>query len=820
MGIIKMIKSMFLIFQEAEHEIAEGTLHIQHHSYFPSSQRNSISNSTPLHGNSSHPLSHSQQSVSSDGSSHLDIQESMYPVDGLHTRPFCHFFFHAIPLVVNPVIILRVLCHKVFGNMLRRKQSTVPSSHQKLSPPPSYHNLSDTCPPRGSLGEQSEPSRHGSHCSDEPSNTSLGIIASRSKSTKHVHIATPIETGEDDEIMRVRKQKKRASSMDKGLLKYRRRIGGSGHNIFMYNAIKSIGDSLIQPLDLNINSSPKLSDIEYCSDGIIEPDKGKSVFRFPSMKKQHKATKGSHTESVGSFESIGVHSVRNSLQSLNRQGNSVVKEFEKELINLPVFEIDTHRMDQSTSPLLSRSNSVPDFDQIHSIKSLTQNIPNVGQIYTSSLKERHKLHAIDSIDEVEVKTNSKKHKHDKKNVDMMSSDKYVAESSSDSAPLLKHLPDNYQSVSRSDATAVKQTVKHILSKIDRTCKPKEKTEHISAPKTCTHQYGDSLADNAEASIKSVPTITSFQRTHLLNGKKNSTGTLGLKVLDEKSDSHSEINVKETSDECGKERMKRSSEGNNSEIENYKLKLSPSAPTLGLCDISHPFNSIMSQQNNNLLNINDSPTQPAIEVHFAAATPCQSPSPSTNSTSTNIICDNFQPTAAMLPILSENQSNPNSLSFLQNINASNEFVVPVSTNAMDSKNIHFLEIKTQHGFTSPTLSSPSTGVNSQLLSPSGTIISNPMMTYHSNEMRSPVSYSIAPNSPFSGEVPIQHQGVMRVIETWIGVCPLDLEVGSNTRKEMRDFLNKMSSLGSIYKSWTMALHDKLKLEVSILRIRLI
>lgn len=60
-------------------------------------------------------------------------------------RTFRDYFFRALPLVVHPIIVLRLLCHKMFGNMLRRKtaQPTSPDRNS-LTPPPVLQT--ETCP--------------------------------------------------------------------------------------------------------------------------------------------------------------------------------------------------------------------------------------------------------------------------------------------------------------------------------------------------------------------------------------------------------------------------------------------------------------------------------------------------------------------------------------------------------------------------------------------------------------------------------------------------------------------------------------------------
>ena len=52
--------------------------------------------------------------------------------------------------------------------------------------------------------------------------------------------------------------------------------------------------------------------------------------------------------------------LKDSVPILPKDKDNDMKEFQRELINLPTFEIDTHRMDEATMPLVSRSNSVPE----------------------------------------------------------------------------------------------------------------------------------------------------------------------------------------------------------------------------------------------------------------------------------------------------------------------------------------------------------------------------------------------------------------------------------------------------------------------------
>ena len=141
---------------------------------------------------------------------------------------------------------------------------------------------------------------------------------------------------------------------DKHLLRLssmRKRMGSATMSL----AIKAIGDSLMTPLDLNISPPPKASDLD-----LSDLDyKKRNIFRFPSIKKGFMSK--SHGYIAGIGDSFEMAAMKSSMQSLGKSDQeSDVKEFQKELINLPIYEVDTHRMDQSASPLISRSNSVPE----------------------------------------------------------------------------------------------------------------------------------------------------------------------------------------------------------------------------------------------------------------------------------------------------------------------------------------------------------------------------------------------------------------------------------------------------------------------------
>ena len=68
------------------------------------------------------------------------------------------------------------------------------------------------------------------------------------------------------------------------------------------------------------------------------------------------------------------------------------------------------------------------------------------------------------------------------------------------------------------------------------------------------------------------------------------------------------------------------------------------------------------------------------------------------------------------------------------------------------------------------------------------------------------------SSYGIDVPAHHQGVLKVIETWMDVCCIDFEFNSMMKKEVKDFFKKMSSLGPDYDTWSQKMQGQLHLQV--------
>ncbi len=267
--------------------------------------------------------------------------------DDLTKHPLREYFFQALPLTVHPIIILRLLCHKMFGNMLRRKSQF---SANNLVPPVVVET--DSCPPRPP--SQTDDSRDNA-------------ASKKRRANLHVQISTPervdTDTEEDEAIRIKRRRTRRAGSMDKHLMRFSSVKRRSGNALAMGLAIKAIGDSLMHPLDLNVSQGSEMDALDQFD--LDDKPKRNNPFRLPNLRRRSKSQ-----GYIAGFKEViedpqtSQLSLKSSGQSLNKNYELEVKELQRELINLPTYEIDTHhRLDAPHSPLLmSRSSSVPDLE--------------------------------------------------------------------------------------------------------------------------------------------------------------------------------------------------------------------------------------------------------------------------------------------------------------------------------------------------------------------------------------------------------------------------------------------------------------------------
>ena len=199
-------------------------------------------------------------------------QPGSFPIDDLTSHPFREYMLHALPLIVHPIIILHVLCHKMFGHMVRRKpianqQPSIVEPQTSLVAP-----VETVAPPIGA------------DCVNGPT---LQSSTKRRKGNLHVHIAVPTDEQDDEALRAAHKRTRRAGSMDKHLSSLKRLM--MGNNVAMSLAIMAVGDSLMQPLDLNLSPSSKTSPTNDPSDADA---KKRTVFRFPSVKKRLSKSQG------------------------------------------------------------------------------------------------------------------------------------------------------------------------------------------------------------------------------------------------------------------------------------------------------------------------------------------------------------------------------------------------------------------------------------------------------------------------------------------------------------------------------------------------
>ena len=264
----------------------------------------------------------------------------------LHAVPFREYVLGALPILVHPVIVLRLLAHKLFGNMIRRKDLY---SDAKLKPP--KVDKADMYPPRKT--DDSSDGGGGGGAADPSKDT----LSKRRKTNLHVVISDPPEDG-----VPLAKSVS-VGSQDRG------DTGKSNNHVTNINgttkaAIMMVADSLVTPLGGPIG--PNKSNGDGGAGDV--PDSGSEVksnarrfIHWPSKKRMSKsqATMAAvvHQDSISS--QISNMSDPNELSPCSTPDMDIVA-FQRELINLPTFVMDTPPPTADVSPVFSRSSSVPD----------------------------------------------------------------------------------------------------------------------------------------------------------------------------------------------------------------------------------------------------------------------------------------------------------------------------------------------------------------------------------------------------------------------------------------------------------------------------
>lgn len=320
-------------------------------------------------------------------------------------KTFREFLLSALPMLIHPVIILRLLAHKLFGNMVKRKN--LPSDC-KLKPPKVLPM--EICPPRDSLREGTAGSNAaggidgggvgtgvvvgggggipGSGVGGGSSGAGGGIgggsagggggggsvennggdggkesLPKRRKINLHVQITNSPEENNiaNNSLKACERDLSRPNTLQikNGTTK---------------SALRVISESLVTPLDLNITASPCSLD---SNQGTPEGESARStrkLFRWSSKKRLSKSNVNVST--------LHRDSVCSQVSQISSKASPVsssqdILAFQRELINLPTFELDTTMYD--ISPVFSRSSSVPE---------------NLSSRVTSSSSVEDTLHSI------------------------------------------------------------------------------------------------------------------------------------------------------------------------------------------------------------------------------------------------------------------------------------------------------------------------------------------------------------------------------------------------------------------------------------------
>jgi len=276
---------------------------------------------------------------------------SVQTLNNVGHKSFREFLFMTLPLIVHPVIILRLLAHKMFGNMIRRKN--IRSADAKLKPPrEDISNAEVKCPPR-SISETTKLFDTGNSLQPVPNhNASKSVSDSQSRFTASA-VSNSKSTG--------------SNSANEQM----------GTNM----ALRAIGESLVTPLEMNIHPrSYTVSEHKpVCatqSDSV--PGSKPKLFRWQSKKQ---LTKSQHSISAGSLVNEDTSTMELDGATTGSSHDIDILAFQRELINLPTFVMDTPL---DVSPVFSRSSSVPE----NLAGRLNPTIGSLGQLSAHNSRKR------------------------------------------------------------------------------------------------------------------------------------------------------------------------------------------------------------------------------------------------------------------------------------------------------------------------------------------------------------------------------------------------------------------------------------------------
>lgn len=268
---------------------------------------------------------------------------SMEFLTEIDKKPFREQLLMALPMLIHPVIILRLLAHKLFGNMIRRKSSHG-TLETKLRPP--ENPMEEVCPPR---------------CNSESIKYELKKDIMKKKRNLKISITNNKNSSSDE-------MESPNVSSPGDYVKYN---GVQSKNKPTQLALKAMGQSLANPTQSNssgqINqvcessSGNAISSPESFSENKHEKNSGNhanrsKLFHWSSKKHLCKSQSSmSAPQSENNNDSMDLGS-EGSLNSTSADVDIVA--FQRELINLPTFVMDTPATD--VSPIFSRSSSVPE----------------------------------------------------------------------------------------------------------------------------------------------------------------------------------------------------------------------------------------------------------------------------------------------------------------------------------------------------------------------------------------------------------------------------------------------------------------------------
>lgn len=286
-------------------------------------------------------VKHSQNTVLSPFISPACSMEFLTEID---KKPFREQLLMALPMLVHPVIILRLLAHKLFGNMIRRKSSHG-NLETKLRPP--ENPVEEVCPPRSN--SESVKYELKKDVMKKKRNLKISIAANKNSSSDEMESPNVSSPGD-----------------------YAKHNGVQSKNKPTQLALKAMGQSLANPAQSNssgqINqvcessSGNAISSPESFSENKHEKNSGNHanksrLFHWSSKKHLCKSQSSmSAPQSENNNDSMDLGS-EGSLESPASADVDIVA-FQRELINLPTFVMDTPATD--VSPIFSRSSSVPE----------------------------------------------------------------------------------------------------------------------------------------------------------------------------------------------------------------------------------------------------------------------------------------------------------------------------------------------------------------------------------------------------------------------------------------------------------------------------